>query len=108
MPPKKKVKKTTIFSDEETSEVEDTTAEAPNILEAQKREKAFFDEHKEEKGDELLRNYIEFAKNDKYYKTIFGLDKDGNLLPTDAYHSELFRKWLNQNYDQLSAMRNDK
>ena len=84
MPPKKKVKKTTIFSDEETSEVEDTTAEAPNILEAQKREKAFFDEHKEEKGDELLRNYIEFAKNDKYYKTIFGLDKDGNLLNTPS------------------------
>lgn len=27
------------------------------------------------------------------------MDKDGNLLPTDAYHSELFRKWLNQNYD---------
>jgi len=27
------------------------------------------------------------------------MDKEGNLLHTDAYHSELFRKWLNQNYD---------
>jgi len=27
------------------------------------------------------------------------MDEKGNLLPTDAYHSELFRKWLNQNYD---------
>jgi len=28
------------------------------------------------------------------------LDEKGNLLPTDAYHSELFRKWLNQNWSR--------
>ena len=28
------------------------------------------------------------------------LDEAGNLLPTDAYHAELFRKWLNQNWSR--------
>jgi len=28
------------------------------------------------------------------------IDDAGNLLPTDAYHAELFRKWLNQNWSR--------
>jgi len=28
------------------------------------------------------------------------LDEKGNPLPTDAYHAELFRKWLNQNWSR--------
>ena len=28
------------------------------------------------------------------------LDEAGNPLPTDAYHAELFRKWLNQNWSR--------
>jgi hypothetical protein len=31
------------------------------------------------------------------------MDGKGNLLPTDAYHSELFRKWLNQNWSREAS-----
>ena len=85
MPPKKKVKKTTVFSDEETSDREETLldqkkkdkiflADKDNKLQAQKRESEFFKEHQRENNDDILKLYIDFAMEDEYYKVLFRLE----------------------------------
>ena len=86
MPPKKKVKKTTVFSDDETSDREEETlidknkkdkiflADKENKLEAQKRESEFFKEHQGKNNDDILKLYIDFAKEDEYYKVLFKLN----------------------------------
>jgi len=68
MPPKKKT--TIVFSDEETSDVEEKDFEKGKD-DAHKREREFLEENKKFKDDVLLDKYAKFASKDKYYKKIF-------------------------------------
>ena len=69
MPPKKKT--TIVFSDEETSDIEDEEFKKGKD-DAHKRERDFLEENKKFKDDALLDKYKKFAKKDKYYKKFFG------------------------------------
>jgi len=68
MPPKKKT--TIVFSDEETSDIEEEEFEKGKD-DAHKRERDFLEENKNLKDNALLNKYEKFAKKDKYYKKIF-------------------------------------